>query len=150
MFNRRTEIVNYIVTLLKNINGGISTFDSTYTYETNLFNNVYRQLKLLPEVNDFPSLYLTAGTEFRNFQSQNLTEANLQVIIRAYVYGEDNSQNMSDALIQDIEHVIYSIGDNPEMGILDITIESITADEGLALPYGIAEIELSIVYRLEY
>lgn len=149
IFNRRSEIVNLLVDLLKNINGETSPYDSTYQFSQNVFGNVYRGVKLLDEVNDFPSLYIAAGTETRNFQSQNLTEANLTVTIRAYVYGEDNSQTLADQLIQDIEHVIYSIGDNPEMGILDITIESITADEGLAFPYGLAELELSIVYRLE-
>jgi len=150
MFNRRTEIVNYIISLLKEIDGDISPFNSLYTFRTNIFNNAFRGLKFLHEVNDFPSLYIVAGTETRNFQSQNLTEASLEVIIRAYVYGEDNSQTISDDLLDDLEHVIYSIGDNPEKGIFDITINNISADEGLAFPYGIAEIELSVVYRLEY
>jgi hypothetical protein len=79
-----------------------------------------------------------------------LTVATLNVIIRAYVYGEDNSQTAADNLVDDIEHIIYNIGDEPEKGILDITIENISADEGLAFPYGIAELELSVVYRLEY
>ena len=52
-------------------------------------------------------------------------------------------------LVQDIEHVIYSLGDNPEMGILDITIDNISTDEGLTTPYGIAEVELTIVYRID-
>lgn len=149
IFNRRSEIVNFLVDRFKEIDGEVSPYDATYTFSQNVFQNVFRGVKLLDEINDFPSLYLAAGTETRNFQSQNLTEANLTVTIRAYVYGEDNSQNLADQLIQDIEHVIYSIGDNPEMGIFDIKIENILADEGLAFPYGIAEIELSIVYRLE-
>mgnify|MGYP003671973877 FL=1 len=94
-------------------------------------------------------MYVSAGTEIRDFQSENLTVATLDVIIRGYVYGEDNSQNISDNLVQDVEHIIYALGDNPDKGILDITIDNITMDEGLAIPYGIAEIELSIVYRLE-
>jgi hypothetical protein len=150
IFNRRTEIVDFLVTNLKNINGGTSTYDNIYQYKHNVFNNVYRKIKFLDEVNDFPSIYLSAGTEIRNFQSENLTVATLNVIIRAYVYGEDNSQTAADNLVEDIEHVIYSIGDEPEKGILDITIENISADEGLAFPYGIAELELSVVYRLEY
>lgn len=150
IFNRRTEIVDFLVTNLKNINGGTSAYDNIYQYKHNVFNNVYRKIKFLDEVNDFPSIYLSAGTEIRNFQSENLTVATLNVIIRAYVYGEDNSQTAADNLVEDIEHVIYSIGDEPEKGILDITIENISADEGLAFPYGIAELELSVVYRLEY
>lgn len=150
IFNRRTEIIEFLITNLKNINGGVSTYDNTYQYSHNVFNNVFRKIKFLDEVNDFPSIYLSAGTEIRNFQSENLTVATLNVIIRAYVYGEDNSQTAADNLVDDIEHVIYSIGDEPEKGILDITIENISADEGLAFPYGIAELELSVVYRLEY
>lgn len=148
--NRRTEIVELIIEQLKKIDGNPSTFDTSYTFSTNLFNNVYRRIKFIDEVNDFPALYLSAGTEIRDFQSENLTVATLDVIIRAYVYGEDNSQTLSDYLLEDIEHVIYNIGDDPDKGILDITIESISTDEGLAIPYGIAEIELSIVYRLEF
>ena len=147
--NRRTEIVQFIVARLKEIDGEISPYDSSYTFVTNVFDNVFRKIKFLDEVNDFPSLYVSAGTEIRDFQSENLTVATLDVIIRAYVYGEDNSQTLSDDLAQDVEHIIYSLGDNPDKGILDITIDNITTDEGLAIPYGVAEIELSIVYRLE-
>ena len=150
IFNRRTEIVQYLVTLLKQIDGDISPYDNGYQFNHNVFNNVYRKITFLDEVNDFPSIYLSAGTEIRNFQSENLTVATLPVIIRAYVYGEDNSQSQADNLVQDIEHVIYNIGSNPDMGILDITIQNITQDEGLAFPYGIAEVELLVVYRLEY
>ena len=78
-----------------------------------------------------------------------MTLATLDATIRAYVFGEDNSQDLSDSLVQDIEHVIYSLGDNPDKGILDITIDNISTDEGLATPYGIAEVELTIVYRLD-
>jgi len=149
MANRRSEIVDFLVTSLKNIDGAVSNYNPSYTYTQNLFNNVYRRIKFLDEVNDFPALYLSAGTEIRDFNSLSLTVATLDVTIRAYVYGEDNSQSLADDMIQDIEHVIYSLGDNPDKGILDITIDSISTDEGLAAPYGIAEVELTVVYRLE-
>ena len=149
MASRRSEIVDFLVTSLKNIDGTTSNYDASYTYTQNLFNNVYRKIKFLDEVNDFPALYLSAGTEIRDFNSLSLTVATLDVTIRAYVYGEDNSQSLADDLVQDIEHVIYSLGDNPDKGILDITIDSISIDEGLAAPYGLAEVELTIVYRLD-
>src|SRR6056300_37108 len=149
MSSRRGNIVDFLVTSLKNIKGSTSTYNNAYTYNNNLFDNVYRKLKFLDEVNDFPALYLSAGTENRNFNSLSLTVATLDVTIRAYVYGEDNSQSLADDMIQDIEHVIYSLGDNPDKGILDITIDSISTDEGLAAPYGIAEVILQIAYRLE-
>jgi len=148
MASRRKEIVEYIVLELKNINGGTSTYNPAYTYNNNLFNNVYRKLRFLDEVNDFPAVYISAGTELRNFNSKDLTVAQLDVTIRAYVYGEDNSQSLADDLVQDIEHVIYSLEDRPDIGIQDITIDNISTDEGLAHPYGLAEIELTTVYRL--
>jgi hypothetical protein len=147
--NRRSEIVDFLITELKNIDGGVSTYNSNYTYNTNLFNNVFRGIKFLDEVNDFPAIYLAAGTEIRNFESLSLTVATLDVTIRAYVYGEDNSQSLADDLLEDIEHVIYSLEDSPDKGIQDIIIENVTVDEGLVEPYGLAEVNIQVTYRLE-
>jgi len=147
--NRRSEIVDFLITELKNIDGGTSNYSASYTFNVNLFNNVYRGVKFLDEVNDFPAIYLAAGAENREFESLSLTVATLDVTIRSYVYGEDNSQSLADDLLEDIEHVIYSLEDSPTKGIQDITIESITVDEGLVEPYGLAEVNLQITYRLE-
>ena len=149
MSSRRNEIVEFLVTQLKEIDGQTSGFSASYTYGNNLFNNVFRKLKFLDEVNDFPDIYLSAGTEIRDFNSKNLTLATLDATIRAYVFGEDNSQDLSDSLVQDIEHVIYNLADSPDKGIFDIQIENITADEGLIEPYGLAEIILTVQYRIE-
>ena len=99
MASRRKEIVQYIVGQLKNIDGQSSTYDASYTYNNNLFENVFRKLKFLDEVNDFPAVYVSAGTEIRNFNSKDLTVATLDVTLRAYVYGEDNSQSLADDLV---------------------------------------------------
>ena len=146
--SRRTEIIDFLVTELKKIDGGTSTFNSNYTYNTNLFNNVERKLKFLDEINDFPSLYIAGGTEIREFNSENLTTATLDATIRAYVFSEDNSQSDIDNLVQDIEHVIYNIGDNSSKGIQQFNIANISADEGLLTPYGLSEIETTIQYIL--
>jgi hypothetical protein len=147
--SRRTEIIDFLVTQFKEIDGAQSGFDSSFTYNTNLFNNVFRKIKFIDEVNDFPALYLSAGTENRDFNTKSLTVATLDVTIRAYVFGEDDAQTKVDDLIQDVEHVIYNLGDNADKGIFDIQIDNITADEGLIEPYGLAEIVITIQYRLE-
>ena len=147
--SRRTDIVDFLVTQLKEIDKAQSSFDSSYTYNTNLFTNVFRKIKFIDEVNDFPALYLSAGTENRDFNTKSLTVATLDVTIRAYVFGEDDAQSKVDDLIQDIEHVLYNLRDNSDKGIFDIQIDNITADEGLIEPYGLAEIVLTIQYRLE-
>ena len=147
--SRRTDIIDFLVTNLKEIDGVQSGFDSSYTYTTNIFNNVYRKIKFLDEVNDFPALYLNAGTEIRDFNTKSLTVATLDVTIRAYVFGEDDAQTKVDDIVQDIEHVIYNLADSPDKGIFDIQIDNITADEGLIEPYGLAEIILTVQYRIE-
>ena len=79
MASRRKEIVEFLVTELKKIDGQTSTFNVSYTYSNNLFNNVFRKLKFLDEVNDFPAIYISAGTEIRDFNSKsfNSTLGNL-------------------------------------------------------------------------
>jgi hypothetical protein len=149
MASRRKEIINIIIAALKEIDGQ-AVIGKNYTYNNNLFNNVFRGIKFLDEVNDFPSLYISAGTENRDFNSKSLTVAELDVTIRAYIYGQDNSQSLADDIIQDIEFVIYQqIAFDPDKGILDITIDSISTDEGLAAPYGISEVNLLVAYRLQ-
>ena len=146
--SRRTDIIDLLVSQLKEIDGAESSFDSDYTYNVNLYNNVERKIKFLDEVNDFPSVYIAAGTEIRDFNSQSLTTATLDATIRAYVFSDDESQDKIDDLIQDIEHVIYRIGDNSDKGIQEISISNISADEWLFAPYGLGEIEITIDYIL--
>ena len=43
--SRRSDIIDVLVTQLKEIDGAESGFDSDYTYNTNLYNNVERQIK---------------------------------------------------------------------------------------------------------
>ena len=106
MASRRKEIVALLVDKLKEIDGQ-AVGGTNYTYNLNVFNNVSRGIRFIDEVNDFPSLYLSSGTENRDFNSKNLTVATLDVTIRAYIYGQDNSQSLADDIVQDIEFVVY-------------------------------------------
>ena len=45
--SRRTEIIDFLVTQFKEIDGAQSGFDSSFTYNTNLFNNVFRKIKFI-------------------------------------------------------------------------------------------------------
>jgi len=146
--SRRREIVNFLVTQLKSIDKQASGFDSNYTYNFNLSNNVFRRLKFIDEVNDFPSLYVTAGIETRAYDTQSFTTANLPLVIRCYVK-QEQSQDGLENIIDDVEHVIYGIGSQADKGILQISITSISTDEGLIEPYGIGEVNLNVIYELE-
>lgn len=145
--SRRRVIANELVTQLKKINGGVSTFNPSYRYKVNLFSNVIRRLKFIDEVNDFPSIYLQVGDENRIFQSENVVEALLEIVIRCYVKSGTPTQDLEDLAI-DIEHVLENQQLSSSLGVLDITIDSISNDEGLIKPFGIGEVFVIVSYEL--
>ena len=142
--SRRRDIANFLVGELKKIDGGVSTFDSSYTYQVNLFDNVFRRLKFLDEINDFPSVYLQAGTENRIYDSKGLTTSTLDFMLRVYVHTETAVEEL-ESTMQDIEFVIYNM-DTEQYGIMDVQVASMSTDEGLLDPYGIGEVGVTVQY----
>ena len=142
--SRRRDIANFLVGELKKIDGGVSTFDSSYTYQVNLFDNVFRRLKFLDEINDFPSVYLQAGTENRIYDSKGLTTSTLDIMIRVYVHTENAVEEL-ESTMQDIEFVIYNM-DTEQYGMMDVQVATMGTDEGLLDPYGIGEVGVTVQY----
>ena len=142
--SRRRDIANFLVGELKKIDGGVSTFDSSYTYQVNLFDNVFRRLKFLDEINDFPSVYLQAGTENRIYDSKGLTTSTLDIMLRVYVHTETAVEEL-ESTMQDIEFVIYNM-DTEKYGMMDVQVASMGTDEGLLDPYGVGEVGVTVQY----
>ena len=142
--SRRRDIANFLVGELKKIDGDVSSFDSSYTYQVNLFNNVFRRLKFLDEINDFPSAYLQAGTENRIYDSKGLTTSTLDIMIRVYAHTENAVEEL-ESTMQDIEFVIYNM-DTEQYGIMDVQVATMGTDEGLLDPYGIGEVGVTVQY----
>ena len=142
--SRRRDIANFLVGELKKINGAASTFDSSYTYQVNLFDNVFRRLKFLDEINDFPSVFLQAGTENRVYDSKGLTTSTLDIMIRVYVHTENAVEEL-ESTMQDIEFVIYNM-DTEKYGMMDVQVATMSTDEGLLDPYGIGEVGVTVQY----
>lgn len=150
--SKRNNIVSNIIENLKLIDGEVSSFDNSYTYTQSVFNNVYRGFKFFDSINDFPSIYVLGGVEQRIYNSANLVEGLLPVSIR-FFHKSNNTRNEINDLLEDIEHVIYNIPDNPEQGVEDIIIESMSTDEGLLQNndgggYGMGELSLIVKYVL--
>ena len=142
--SRRRDIANFLVGELKKIDGGVSTFDSSYTYQVNLFDNVFRRLKFLDEINDFPSVYLQAGTENRIYDTKGLTTSTLDIMLRVYVHTETSIEEL-ESTMQDIEFVIYNM-DTEKYGMMDVQVSTMGTDEGLLDPYGIGEVGVTVQY----
>jgi len=148
MASRRKTIINNLVAAMKNIDGGTSSYNANYTYNLNVFENVFRKLKFVDEVNDHPSLYLNAGLDIRNYESGGYVTSDLQVIIRGYIKDDESPVDMEENLIEDIEHILSNYSDSNN-GVMQITVEDISTDEGLIAPFGIIEVGLSISYELK-
>ena len=141
------------VAILKALTEKFKTIDGTGGYTTNLYNNSYPKLKFWDEVNDFPAVYATAGTELREYLPGNFTWGYLNISIKVYVKSEDQAQEQLEALLSDLETCIdsnrvltYDIANSYET--TEILIQSITTDEGLLAPYAVGEINLQVRYAL--
>lgn len=143
--SRRTSIVKALAEKFKTINGQAP-------YKTNLFNNAYPKLKFWDEVQDFPSVYITPGSETREYLPADFTWAYLGISVKAYCKGED-SQQLLENLLEDLENCIDQnrvlVYNSSGSETTEILITSITTDEGLLAPYAVGEINLQVRYALQ-
>jgi len=139
----RSKIVDALVEKIKAING-------TGIYTSNIFENVYNKLKFYNEVDDYPSVYLNAGPEAREYLPGAFKWGYLTVSIRIYVNAEEPEAEL-EKIFTDIELVIDANGnldyDNGKI-TEDIKIMTINTDEGLLAPIGVGEITLQIMYDM--
>lgn len=143
--SRRNSIVIALAEKFKIIDGSSG-------YKTNLFNNSFAKLKFWDETNDFPSVFVVAGSEAREYHPGGFTWGYLGVSLKIYCKGEDSQQLLED-LLEDVENVIdanrvlvYDTTNNYET--TEILLTSITTDEGLLAPYAIGEINLQVRYQI--
>lgn len=143
--SRRTSIVKALVEKLK-------TIDGSGQYTNNLYNNAHAKLKFWDEVQDFPAVYVTPGTEQREYHPADFTWGFLGLCIKVYCRGE-LAQEELETLLEDIETcvdanrvLVYDAEKNYET--TEILIQSITTDEGLLAPYAVGEINLQVRYAI--
>ena len=143
--SRRMAIVSALEDKLKLINGASP-------YRTNLFNNVLPRLLFWDEVQDFPAVHVSAGTETRQYQGGGFKDRYLTLTIRVYVQ-EENAVFALEKLFEDIETVIeqnsslpYVDQDGNTQSVHQITIVSIDSDEGALEPLGVGEIICEVRY----
>lgn len=143
--SRRNSIVIALAEKLKIIDGSAG-------YKTNIFNNSFAKLKFWDETSDFPSVFVVAGSEAREYHPSAFTWGYLGVCLKIYCKGEDSQQLLED-LLEDVENVVdanrvlvYDVVNNHETA--EILITSITTDEGLLAPYAIGEIYLQVRYQI--
>lgn len=143
--SKRSSITKALALKIKDALDGVQ-------YPSNLYGNAYNRLEFWDTVSDFPSVYMSPGSEQREYLPGDFTWAFLGISIKLYCKGED-SQDQLEKLLEDVESVIdanrvlvYDSINNYET--TEILIASITTDEGLLAPYAVGEINLQVRYQL--
>jgi hypothetical protein len=140
----RTSIAKALAEKLKLIDG-------TGSYKTNINGNAYSKLKFWDEVSDYPAVYMSTGSETRDYLPGGFKWAFLGISLKLYVKGEDPATDL-ELLLEDVERVIDAnrtlVYDpaTPGAQTTEILINSIITDEGLLEPYGVGEINLTVQY----
>lgn len=145
MSSKRSSIVKALCEKFKEIDG-------TGGYNTNLFRNAFPKLKFWDEVNDFPSVYMVAGSEQREYLPSDFTWGYLGISVKVYVRAEEDAQGQLELLLEDIENCVNNNRvlpyDDQGNTTTEILVVSITTDEGLLHPFGVGEINLQVRYAL--
>lgn len=143
--SRRTSIVKALAEKFKLIDGNAP-------YKTNIYGCAYPILKFWDETSNWPSIYMSPGSETREYLPGDFTWGYLGISIKAYCKGED-AQQLLEYLLEDIETVVDQNRvlqyDDAGYETTEILINSITTDEGLLAPYAVGEINLQVRYALQ-
>ena len=113
--------------------------------------NVFRHFKYLDEINDFPTICLLPRNEARIERGANRRLGIIEVALRGYTFDENNLDR-AEFLAQNVEAKVDSFSANTAAkanGVSDVRVVTFRTDEGLFEPYGIADLELQILYDVE-
>lgn len=143
--SRRSSITKALVEKLKLIAGN-------YPYTNNIYGNAFPKLEFWDTCQNFPSIFVTPGTEVREYLPGDFTWSFLNLCVKVYCKG-DQAQEQLETLLEDVELcvdsnrvLVYDTVNNYET--TEILIQSITTDEGLLAPYAVGEINLQVRYAI--
>lgn len=143
--SRRYAIVTALVSLLK-------TIDGSQSFRSNLCGNVYPTLKFIEDFSSFPSVCVTAAQEYREYQSAGFKNRFLDVRIMVFI-NQENPLEVCESVLEDIETLLEANGrlayvdkDGKTQYTYDITISSVSSDEGTLDPMSVGELTARVHY----
>ena len=141
---RRGAILTALAEKFKEIDGSGS-------FKARLDGNVETRMKFWDEIEQYPAVHMTAGSETREYWGGGNKWRFLSITIRIYVNAEDPIEELEE-LLEDIETVIdannsltyHQLGTNA--GVSQFTVLTIDTDEGVLAPLGIGEMIIEARY----
>ena len=141
---RRSAILNAMADLFEKIDGGDG-------YKQDLSGAIEPRMKFWDEVESFPCLHMSSGTETREYYGGGQKWRFLTVTIRVYVNADDPITELEE-LLEDVETVIDDAGQfnysttEGTKDVSQVTVISISTDEGALQPLGVGEMIVEIRY----
>ena len=142
----RKKLVDALVEKIKGIDGN-------FPNNSNVFNNVHSGMIFLDEIQEYPKVCVVSGDETREYQPNEFKWRFLSLDIRVYVEDQEDPQEVLALLMEDIERVIddndvliYDDTVSPNLTTTSLTLQSISTDEGVLEPLGIAEMTVECRY----
>lgn len=114
--------------------------------------NVSRRFKYLDDVNDFPYITFVPRQESRDHYGSARKLAMIAIDLRIYVYDGDTDDIASECerLADQVEAAVDTFAATyPQYEIEEARVATLRTDDGLMTPYGIADLQLSILYEVE-
>jgi len=141
---RRGAILNALAEKFKEIDG-------SGNYKARLDGNVETRMKFWDEIEQYPAVHMTAGSETREYWGGGNKWRFLSITIRIYVNAEDPIEELEE-LLEDIETVIdnnnaltyQQLGTNAAVN--QFSVISIDTDEGVLTPLGVGEMIIEARY----
>ena len=141
---RRSAILEAMAELFEKIDGGDG-------YKSDLSGSIEPRMKFWDEVDSFPCLHMASGTETHEYYGGGQKWRFLTVTIRVYVNSEDPITELEE-LLEDVETVLDDAGQfdysttTGTQQVTQVSILSISTDEGALQPLGVGEMIVEIRY----
>jgi len=141
---RRSAILNAMAELFEKIDGGDG-------YKQDLSGAIEPRMKFWDEVESFPCLHMSSGTETREYYGGGQKWRFLTVTIRVYVNADDPITELEE-LLEDVETVLDDAGQfdyrttTGTQQVTQLSVVSISTDEGALQPLGVGEMIVEIRY----
>lgn len=127
----------------------VRTISVANGFNTDLAANVSTELVLWDEVTTgFPFVCITAGSETREYLPSGFKWGFVNLTARVYTYGDLGIESL-DKLIQDIERLAdrnQNLEFDTGKTTTDINLLQIVTDEGVLLPFSVAEMNFTVRY----
>lgn len=151
--DHRTSIANGLVERLKRDLDGSQPDE----FFTNIYGNVSRQTYKFDEIREFPYIAVHIGTETTNYLPSAQQWTYLEIPIIIYDKETSDIQEQLEKLVADVKTSIDT-GGSLEYTVIkpdgttfacqatDMAITSVSTDEGLLAPFGLAQMNVTVRY----